>query len=112
MRGLGRFARRHARALGRISIWLVPLGFVLQIVSLAQQLTHLFAPAPGERPFVVAVFVAVVLLGIAGVAAGFLALPTPAGRRLGGFGAALGAALLVLFLVASAVLWNTLAALG
>lgn len=112
VRHVGRWSRAHARTLGRASVWAVPVGVLLQIVSFVQQALHLFSPAPGERPFVIGVFVVVVLVGIAGVAAGMLAAPTVDGRRMGVFGAALGGATLVLFLIASAAIWNLLIALG
>jgi len=101
--------RARGRGLGRLSLLVVPIGIVGQIVSLLQQATHLFAPVPGERGGVIAVLVSVTVLGVAGVGCGLLAAATPDGRRTGALGAALGGATLILFLVATVVLWRSLA---
>jgi hypothetical protein len=99
----------RARGLGRLSLLIVPVGVVGQVVSFLQQVTHLFAPAPGERPVVIGLLVAVTVLGVAGVGCGLLAASSPNGRRTGALGAALGGATLILFLVASAFVWRSLA---
>lgn len=101
--------RARARGLGRLSVLLVPIGVVGQVVSFLQQATHLFAPADGERPGVVAVLVTVTVLGVLGVGCGLLAAASPEGRRTGALGASLGGATLILFLLASAFAWRSLA---
>lgn len=101
--------RRLDRArLGPLSLWLLGASVVLQGVSLAQQVSYLFAPRPGELPVVVAVLVAAAVLGVAAVVAGCLALGSPRGRRTGAFGAALALATLVLFGAASSFGWGFL----
>lgn len=101
--------RARARGLGRLSLLLVPVGVVGQVVSFLQQVTHLFAPAAGERPGVIAVLVTVTVLGVLGVGCGLLAAASPEGRRTGALGASLGGATLILFLLASAFVWRSLA---
>ncbi|MFC7431308.1 MULTISPECIES: hypothetical protein [unclassified Agrococcus] len=106
---LAQAVRGRARGLGRLSLLVVPIGVVGQVVSFLQQVTHLFSPAAGERPGVIAVLVSVTVLGVLGVGCGLLASSTPDGRRTGALGASLGAATLILFLVASAFVWRSLA---
>lgn len=101
--------RARARGLGRLSLVIVPVGIVGQVVSFLQQATHLFAPVAGERPGVVAVLVAVTVLGVVGVGSGLLAAASPQGRRTGVLGASLGGATLILFLLASVFIWRSLA---
>ena len=57
----------RARGLGRLSLVVVPVSVIGQVVSLLQQVTHLFAPAAGERPGVIALLVGVTVLGVLGV---------------------------------------------
>ncbi len=101
--------RTRAAGLGRLSLLVVPIGVIGQVVSFLQQVTHLFSPAAGERPGVIAVLVSVTVLGVLGVGCGLVAASAPEGRRTGALGAALGAATLILFLVASAFAWRSLA---
>ncbi len=103
--------RRRAR-LGPLSLWLLLAAVVLQVVSLAQQLSYLFAPRPGELPLVIAVVVLASLTGCAGVVSGLLGATTARGRRSGVFGAALGIAFLVLFAAATSFGWGFLEALS
>jgi hypothetical protein len=102
---------RRAR-LGVLSLWLLAAAVLLQVVSLVQQLSYLFAPRPGELPLVVLVLAAAVLVGLGGVVAGCVGATVPDGRRTGVFGAALGLGLLVLFGAASSFGWGFLAALS
>lgn len=104
-------ARRRAR-FGPISLGLLALAVVLQVVSLAQQFSYLFAPKPGEFPWLVAVTILTLLVGLAGVASGILGATTTDGRRTGVFGAALGIAFLVLFAAATSFGWGFLEALS
>lgn len=104
-------ARRRAR-FGPISLGLLALSVVLQVVSLAQQFSYLFAPTPGELPWLVAVITLTVLVGVAGVACGMIGATTMDGRRTGVFGAALGIAFLVLFAAATSFGWGFLEALS
>lgn len=103
--------RRRAR-LGPISLWLLLLAVILQVVSLMQQFSYLFAPKPGEFPLLVAVVVLASLVGFAGVVCGIAAAMTTDGRRTGVFGAALGLAFLVLFAAATSFGWGFLDALS
>lgn len=103
--------RRSARR-GALSLWLLAIAVVLYGVSLAQQMSYLFAPRPGELPLVVAVLVAAMVLGLSGVVVGCIAATKPDGRRTGVFGAALGLGLLVLFAAASWFGWGFLSALS
>lgn len=103
--------RRRAR-FGPISLGLLALAAVLQIVSLAQQFSYLFAPKPGELPWLVAVIILTVLVGVAGVVCGILGATTTDGRRTGVFGAALGIGFLVLFAAATSFGWGFLEALS
>ena len=102
---------RRAR-LGRLSLWLLAAAVVLQVVSLVQQLSYLFAPRPGELPMLVIVLVTAVLVGVAGVVAGCVAATVPGGRRTGVFGAVLGLGMLVLFGAATSFGWGFLEALS
>ncbi len=105
--------RRLDRArLGPLSLWLLGGSALLQALSLAQQLSYLFAPRPGELGAVIAGIVAATLLGVAAVVAGCVALASRRGRRTGAFGAALALASLVLFGAASSFGWGFLAALS
>lgn len=104
-------ARRRARC-GPLSLGLLALAVVLQVVSLAQQFSYLFAPAPGELPWLVGVVILAVLVGVAGVACGMIGATTADGRRTGVFGAALGIAFLVLFAAATSFGWGFLEALS
>lgn len=108
LRAVAQQTLARSRGLGRLSVWLVLVGFLAQGFSLVQQASHLFSPAPGERPFVVAVIVLVVAIGVVGVVAGAIAACSPAGRRTGVFGASLGLAMLVLFAAASTFMWRLL----
>ena len=99
----------RARGLGRLSLLVVPVAIVGQVVSLLQQVTHLFSPVAGERPGVIALLVGVTVLGVLGVGCGLVAASSPNGRRTGALGASLGGATLILFLVASLFLWRSLA---
>ncbi len=103
--------RRRAR-LGILSLWLLAAAAALQVVSLVQQLSYLFAPKPGELPLLVIGVVAAVLVGLGGVVAGCVAATVPDGRRTGVFGAALGLGLLVLFGAATSFGWGFLDALS
>lgn len=103
--------RRSARR-GALSLWLLVIAMMLYGISLAQQLSYLFAPRPGELPLVVAVLAAAAVLGLVGVVVGSLAATKPDGRRTGVFGAALGLGLLVLFAAASWFGWGFLSALS
>lgn len=103
--------RRRAR-LGVLSLWLLAAAVALQVVSLVQQLSYLFAPRPGELPLVVIVLVAAVLVGLGGVVAGCFAATVADGRRTGVFGAALGLGMLVLFGAATSFGWGFLDALS
>ena len=85
---------------------------MLQVVSLVQQLSYLFAPRPGELPMLVIVLAAAVLVGVGGVVAGCIAATVRDGRRTGVFGAALGLGLLVLFGAATSFGWGFLEALA
>ncbi|WP_347755936.1 hypothetical protein [Agrococcus sp. ProA11] len=104
-------SRRRAR-FGPISLALLALAVVLQVVSLAQQFSYLFAPKPGELAWLIAVIGITVLVGLAGVASGIVGATTPDGRRTGAFGAALGIAFLVLFAAATSFGWGFLEALS
>lgn len=104
-------ARRRAR-LGPVSLGLLALAVVLQVVSLAQQFSYLFSPSPGELPWLVAVIILTVLVGVAGVVCGMIGATTIDGRRTGVFGAALGIAFLVLFAAATSFGWGFLEALS
>lgn len=103
--------RRRAR-LGVLSLWALAAAAALQVVSLVQQFSYLFAPKPGELPLLVAVLVTAVLVGLGGVVAGCVAATVPDGRRTGVFGAALGLGLLVLFGAATSFGWGFLQALS
>lgn len=103
--------RRRAR-LGPASLWLMLAALALQVFSLVQQFSYLFAPKPGELPLVILGVVLASLVGCAGVVCGLLAATTRAGRRAGVFGAALGLALLVLFAAATSFGWGFLEALS
>ena len=61
--------RRRAR-LGVLSLWALAVAVALQVFSLVQQFSYLFAPKPGELPVLVAVLVMAVLVGLGGVVAG------------------------------------------
>ncbi|WP_405219607.1 hypothetical protein [Agrococcus sp. Ld7] len=103
--------RRRAR-FGPGSLGLLALSAVLQVVSLAQQFSYLFAPKPGELPWLIVVTGAAVLVGVAGVACGVIGATTAAGRRTGALGASLGIAFLVLFAAATSFGWGFLEALS
>ena len=103
--------RRRAR-LGVLSLWLLAAAVALQVVSLVQQLSYLFAPKPGELPLLVIGVVVAVLVGLGGVVAGCVAATVPDGRRTGVFGAALGLGFLVLFGAATSFGWGFLDALS
>lgn len=103
--------RRRAR-LGPISLWLLAAAVALQVVSLVQQFSYLFAPEPGEFPLVLTVVIAASLTGFVGVICGIVAATTADGRRTGVFGAALGIAFLVLFAAATSFGWGFLEALS
>ncbi|WP_146792771.1 hypothetical protein [Agrococcus baldri] len=103
--------RRRAR-LGPVSLWLLLLAVVLQLVSLVQQFSYLFAPKPGEYPLLVVVVVLASLAGCAAVVCGIAGATTTDGRRTGVFGAALGLAFLVLFAAATSFGWGFLEALS
>ncbi|ROR65124.1 hypothetical protein [Agrococcus jenensis] len=102
---------RRAR-FGVLSLWLLAAAVVLQVVSLVQQVSYLFAPRPGELPLLVAVLVTAVLVSLSGIVAGCIGATVPDGRRTGVFGAALGLGLLVLFGAASSFGWGFLEALS
>ncbi|MFA4840859.1 MAG: hypothetical protein WC580_04045 [Agrococcus sp.] len=103
--------RRRAR-LGVLSLWLLAAAVALQVVSLVQQLSYLFAPKPGELPLLMIGVVVAVLVGLGGVVAGCVAATVPDGRRTGVFGAALGLGFLVLFGAATSFGWGFLDALS
>lgn len=103
--------RRRAR-LGVLSLWALAVAVALQVFSLVQQFSYLFAPKPGELPVLVAVLVMAVLVGLGGVVAGCVAATVPDGRRTGVFGAALGLGFLVLFGAATSFGWGFLDALS
>lgn len=103
--------RRRAR-LGPVSLWLLALAVVLQVVSLVQQLSHLFAPREGELPLVLTMVIVASVVGCAGVVCGAMAATTADGRRTGLFGVALGLAFLVLFAAATSFGWGFLEALS
>lgn len=98
--------------MGLVSLWLLAAAVALQVVSLVQQLSYLFAPRPGELPLLVIGVAAAVLVGLAGVVAGCVAATVPDGRRTGVFGAALGLGFLVLFGAATSFGWGFLDALS
>lgn len=95
-----------------LSLWLLAVAVALQVVSLVQQVSHLFSPRPGELPVLVIVLVVAVLVGLSGVVAGCIAATVPDGRRTGVFGAALGLGFLVLFGAATSFGWGFLDALS
>ncbi|WP_206447491.1 hypothetical protein [Agrococcus sp. KRD186] len=103
--------RRRAR-LGPASLWLLAAAVILQVVSLVQQFSYLFAPKPGEFPMLVVVVILASLVGFVGVVCGVLGATTADGRRTGVFGAALGLAFLVLFAAATSFGWGFLEALS
>lgn len=108
-----RSARYRSRArLGPVSLWLLLAAVALQVVSLVQQFSYLFAPKPGEFPLLVTVVIAASLVGCAGVVCGLMGATTTDGRRTGVFGAALGLAFLVLFAAATSFGWGFLDALS
>lgn len=102
---------RRSSGLGRLSMWLLVAGVLAQGFSIVQQATHLFSPAHGERPWVVAVIVVVVVIGLACTLSGVLATLARPGRKTGAFGASLGLSTLVLFSAASTFMWGLLDAL-
>lgn len=102
---------RRAR-FGVLSLWLLAAAVALQVVSLVQQLSYLFAPKPGELPLLVVGVAAAVLAGVGGIVAGCIAATVPDGRRTGVFGAALGLGFLVLFGAATSFGWGFLDALS
>lgn len=105
--------RKRGRArLGPISLWLLPAGVLLQVVSLVQQFSYLFAPKPGEFALLVVVVILASLVGFVGVVCGIVGATTTDGRRAGAFGAALGLAFLVLFAAATSFGWGFLEALS
>ena len=109
----GRSARDRRRArLGVLSLWSLAVAAALQIVSLVQQFSYLFAQRPGELPVLVVVLVMAVLVGLGGVVAGCVAATVPDGRRSGLLGAALGLGFLVLFGAATSFGWGFLHALS
>lgn len=103
--------RRRAR-LGPASLWLLVVAVILQVVSLVQQFSYLFAPKPGEFPLLVVVVVLASITAFVGVVCGVLGATTADGRRTGIFGAALGLAFLVLFAAATSFGWGFLEALS
>lgn len=103
--------RRRAR-LGPLSLWLLLLAVVLQVVSLAQQFSYLFAPRPGEFPLLLTVVILASLVSFVGVVCGIMGATTTDGRRTGVFGAALGIAFVVLFAAATSFGWGFLEALS
>lgn len=103
--------RRRAR-LGPISLWLLLLAVVLQVVSLAQQFSYLFAPRPGAFPLLLTVVILASLVSFVGVVCGIMGATTTDGRRTGVFGAALGIAFVVLFAAATSFGWGFLEALS
>lgn len=103
--------RRRAR-LGPVSLWLLLAAVILQVFSLVQQFSYLFAPRPGEFAVVVVVVVLASVIAFSGVLCGILGATTAEGRRTGVFGAALGLAFLVLFAAATSFGWGFLEALS
>ncbi|WP_306231802.1 hypothetical protein [Agrococcus beijingensis] len=103
---------RRAAFLGALSIWLLGAALVLQVLSLVQQFSYLFAPRPGELPIVIAVLATAVIVGLVGVVVGCMAATKADGRRAGVFGSALGLGFLVLFGAASWFGWGFLGALS
>jgi uncharacterized integral membrane protein len=103
---------RRAAFRGALSIWLLVAALVLQVLSLVQQFSYLFAPRPGELPVVIAVLATAVIVGLVGVVVGCMAATKADGRRAGVFGSALGLGFLVLFGAASWFGWGFLGALS
>ncbi|WP_430592159.1 hypothetical protein [Humidisolicoccus flavus] len=100
----------NAKVFGRISAWMIPVNVILQVASFLAQFDLSLAPTPGQAQGVWTFFAIVVIAGILSVGLGLFALARPEGRRTGGIGAFLNAPLLLLFLLASNALWNSLAA--